>query len=62
MNSDREPLPVERLASPDERRLTVSSHHEWRESIASPVRQWDEIDELVEEIRQAELERRGARA
>jgi hypothetical protein len=58
VNPEREPLPVERLASPDER-LTVEAHIAFRESIASPAKAWDEIDELLEEIRKVEFEGKG---
>ena len=35
--------------------LSVGGHHEWRESL-SPARRFDEIDELVGELRAAELD------
>ena len=47
MSPDREPLPVERLATPDERRLSVAGHHQWRESITSQPRDFDPIDEAA---------------
>jgi hypothetical protein len=61
MKPDREPLPVERLATPDERRLSVAGHHQWRESITSQPRDFDPIDELVEEIRKVEFKGKGTR-
>jgi len=60
MNPDRELTEVERLLTEDQRRLTVDQHAAFRESLATP-RQLDEIDELVEEIRAAEFEEKGAR-
>jgi hypothetical protein len=54
-------LPVERLATPDERRLSVAGHHQWRESITSQPRDFDPIDELVEEIRKVEFKGKGTR-
>ena len=57
--SPREPLALDLLLTADQRRpLSVAGHHEWRESLAAPARDFDEVDELVEELR--ELERGGA--
>lgn len=48
-----EPLEVETFAPTSERRpLSVAGHHEWRESIAAPDRDFDEVDELVAELRE----------
>jgi hypothetical protein len=60
MNSEpskhTEPLALHGLLTPDERRLTVAGHHEWRESISSPPRDFDPIDELVAELRATQPE------
>jgi hypothetical protein len=42
---------VERLLTADERRLTVAEHHSWQKSISS-TRPFDEIDELVADLRE----------
>jgi hypothetical protein len=55
--SQREPLEVERLL-PAAKRVTVGEFQAWRESIATPAHQVDELDELLEEIRQVETEAR----
>lgn len=50
---------VERLLTEDQRRpLTVAAHQEFRESLTR-VRH-DEIDLLVEDLRAAEFEEKGA--
>ena len=47
--SKPEPLPVELLATDDQRRpLTVAGHHAWRESISS-TRPFDEVDLMLDE-------------
>ena len=39
----------------DQRRpLTVAGHHEWRESLAAPARDFDEVDELVAALRETQ--------
>lgn len=59
MNSPAEPArPTE---SKTGIKYSIAGHHEWRESIAGPDRDFDEIDELVEDLRAAEFELRGAR-
>ena len=58
----REPLALDGLLTEDERRpLSVAGHHQFRESLAVSGRKFDEVDELVEELRRAEFEERGAR-
>jgi hypothetical protein len=59
-DAGREPLAPDALLTPSERRLTVDQHHTFRESLA-PRRPLDPIDELLEEIRAAELEGKGTR-
>ncbi len=52
----RTPLEIELLISADQRRpLSVAGHHAWRESLAAS-RSYDEVDELVEELRAAQPE------
>ena len=52
MSTPTEPLAIDLLLTADERRpLTVQGHHEWRESLAAPARDFDPIDELVAELR-----------
>ena len=31
-------------------KLSIAGHHEWRESIAGPSRDFDEIDEWIDEL------------
>lgn len=39
---------IEAMLSEDERRpLSIAGHHAWRESIAGPDREFDEIDEAA---------------
>lgn len=58
----REPLALHGLIPQHELPpLSVEAHLAFRESIAAPARKWDEVDELVEEIRKAEFEEKGAR-
>jgi hypothetical protein len=46
-----EPTVLDLMLTEDQRRpLTVAGHHEWRESLAAPARDFDEVDELVAEI------------
>ena len=47
MSTYPEPLALDLLLSEDQRRpLSVAGHHEWRESLAAPARDFDEVDEL----------------
>ena len=53
-------LEIEGLLTADQRRpLTVAGHHHFRESLRTET--GDEIDDLVEDIRQAEFEGKGSR-
>ena len=55
MSAPTEPLALDLLLTADERRpLTVAGHHEWRESLAAPARDFDPIDELVAELRETQ--------
>jgi hypothetical protein len=55
MNSTPEPLEVERLIPSDARRVSVEDHQSFREAIA-PKPDFDEIDELVAELRELNKE------
>jgi hypothetical protein len=53
-------LEIERLLTHDQRRpLSVAGHHHFRESLRAATD--DDIDDLVEDIRQAEFEGKGSR-
>jgi len=54
------PLPIEAMLTDQRRPLSVSEHQEWRKRFYSS-RPQDEIDELLEDIRAAEFEEKGAR-
>lgn len=57
---DREPLEVEHLLTEDQRRtVSIDDHAAFRESLAPKMA--DELDDLIEEIRAAEFEGKGAR-
>ena len=51
---------IDQHLAPEPKPLSVAGHHEWRESLSTP-RPFDEVDALVEEIRQAEFEGKGAK-
>lgn len=46
-DAPRVPLEVERLLSGEQRRITPAVHQAFRESIATPTRHFDEIDEAM---------------
>ena len=50
---------VEELLTADERRVSIREHEAFRELLEKPA-PVDPIDELVEELRAAEFEERGA--
>ena len=52
------PLEIE-LLLPPEKRVSVAGHHEFREGLRGSTD--DDIDDLVEDIRQAEFEGKGSR-
>ena len=57
------PLEIELLVNEDARRerVTVDTHAEFKRSITPPApAPFDEIDELVEELRSLEFEEKGA--
>jgi hypothetical protein len=57
MNPQPDPLAIDLLLTEDQRRpLSVASHHEWRESLAAPARDFDTIDALVAELRETQQE------
>jgi hypothetical protein len=49
------------LGETERKNVTVDFHHQFKDFISRPSREFDEVDELVEEIRAAEFERKGAR-
>ena len=53
-------LEIERLLTDDQRRpLSVAGHHAFREELRGSTD--DDIDDLVEDIRQVEFEGKGSR-
>jgi len=56
--ASREPLEIEFLVPPD-KRVTIAGHHEFREGLRAATD--DDIDDLVEDIRQVEFEGKGSR-
>ena len=55
-------LEIKRLTTHDQRRpLSVAGHHSFREGLRATDGIGDDIDDLVEDIRQAEFEGKGSR-
>ena len=56
--ASRQPLEIELLVTP-EKRVSVAGHHEFREGLRGSTD--DDIDDLVEDIRQPQFEGEGSR-
>ena len=56
--ASRQPLESEYLVPPA-KRVSIAGHHEFREGLRASTA--DDIDDLVEDIRQVEFEGKGSR-
>jgi hypothetical protein len=56
-DAPRQPLALDLLLTEDERRtVTIDFHHQFKDFISRPARTFDEVDELVAELRATQPE------